>query len=257
MLIDTHAHLFYPNFADDLQEVIRRSAEAGVEFIIVPGTDLKTSREAVELAGRFENVYATVGVHPHDTKEWKDEWLKDLEELTQSEKVVGVGEIGLDYYYDFSPKDIQNIAFKNQIDFAIEKKLPIVVHNRESNEDMMNTIRSYEGKNLKAQFHCFAGTSEDAKELLSLGHLISFPGNITFKKQDSLREVVSSIPIEKLMIETDSPFMTPVPHRGKRNEPMYVKLVAEKLTEIYSLSFEETAKITSENAINFFGLKIK
>lgn len=255
MLIDTHAHLFYPNFADDLTEVIDRAAEAGVDYIIVPGTDLKTSREAVELADRFENIYAAVGVHPHDTKEWKEEWLKDLEELTGTEKVVGIGEIGLDYYYDFSPKDIQNIAFKDQIDFAIDKDLPVVVHNRESNEDMMTTIRGYEGKKLKAQFHCFAGSAEDAQELISLGHLISFPGNITFKKQDSLREIVSAIPPEKLMIETDSPFMTPVPHRGKRNEPMHVKLVAEQLAEIHSLSFEDAAKITSENAINFFGFE--
>lgn len=254
MLIDTHAHLFYPNFADDLDEVIERSDEAGVDFILVPGTDIKTSREAVELAERYDKIFAAIGVHPHDTKDWKEEWLKELDELTHSVKVVGIGEIGLDYYYDFSPKDIQNTAFRKQIDFALDKNLPIVVHNRESNNDMMTTIRSYDGKNLRAQFHCFAGSAEDAKELVELGHLISFPGNITFKKQDSLRQIVSTIPIQKLMIETDSPFMTPVPHRGKRNEPMQVKLVAEQLAEIHNLSFEEAARITSENAMNFFNL---
>jgi TatD DNase family protein len=254
MFIDTHAHLFYPNFNGEVDQLIERANNAGVKYIIVPGTDLATSKKAIELAETYESVYAAVGIHPHDTKEWKDSFIETLEEFSKHPKVVAIGEIGLDYYYDFSPKDLQMVAFKKQIELAIKVGLPIVVHNRDSNEDMMKTIREYKDTSLKAQFHCFAGSAEDARELTEMGHLISFTGNITFKKFDSLREIVKSIKIDKLLLETDSPFMTPEPYRGKRNEPSNVLLVAEKIAEVHNVSLDDVSRITNYNAYKLFGI---
>lgn len=254
MLVDSHAHLFFENFADDLEAVLDRAREAGVNYILVPGTDVATSRQAVELADKYEMIYASAGIHPHDTKDYESSWLKDIEELTRHEKVVAVGEIGLDYYYDFSPRDIQIRAFEEQIELAIKLDLPVIVHNRESNDDIMSIARKYKDSGLRAQFHCFAGSAADAKELIRMRHYISFPGNITFKKAESLREVLSAVSVENLLIETDSPFMTPVPHRGKRNEPAYVKLVAEKIAEVKKTGVEEVERTTAYNAYKLFGI---
>lgn len=254
MYIDTHAHLFYPNFEGEVEEVIERAKTAGVKYIIVPGTDLATSRKAMNLADEYEMVYAAIGVHPHDTTEWNDSMIDTLEEFLKHPKVVAIGEIGLDYYYDFSPKEKQIDAFKLQIELALKVDLPIIIHNRESNDDMMKIIRDYKDTKLRAQFHCFAGSKENAKELTEMGHLISFTGNITFKKMDSLREVLKSVNADKLLLETDSPFMTPEPYRGKRNEPANVLLVAEKIAEVHNLSLEDVSRITNYNAYKFFGI---
>jgi len=254
MFIDTHAHLFYPNFNGEVEEVIDRALAAGVEKIIVPATDIASSSQATELADKHDCIYATVGVHPHDTKEWEDYLIKNLEDLASHKKVIAIGEIGLDYYYDFSPKDIQKVAFEAQINLAIHLNKPIVVHNRESNEDVMAMINKYYEKNLRAQFHCFAGSGNDARALIQMGHFISFTGNITHAKADNVRKVLGSVSLENLFLETDSPFMTPVPYRGKRNEPAYVKLVAEKVAEVHNTTIENVAKITTENANKFFGI---
>lgn len=254
MFIDTHAHLFFPNFNGELDQVLERAQDAGVTKIIVPGTDLATSALAVELAGKYQQIYAAVGIHPHDTKEWDDSLIEKIRELASSEKVVAIGEIGLDYYYDFSPKKKQQNAFEKQIELAIELNKPIIVHNRESNTDVMNTIKKYSAQNLKAQFHCFAGSLNDALQLIELGHFISFPGNITFKKMDTLRNIMGGINLDSLLLETDSPFMTPEPYRGKRNEPSYVKLVAEKVAEVQNKSIEEVAQKTTENTKKLFGI---
>lgn len=253
MFIDTHAHLFYPNYNDDLQQVIKGAKESGVSHILVPATDLVSSAQAIDLAETYDFIYATVGIHPHDTAEWEDAIIDKLRTLANNKKVVAIGEIGLDYYYDFSPREKQLVAFEKQIELAIELKLPIVVHNRESNDDIMNSARKYKDSELKAQYHCFAGSSKDALELIEMGHYISFPGNITFKKADNLRKVLKDIDINKLLLETDSPFLTPVPHRGKRNEPSYIKYVAEKVAEIHDISIEEVGRITSNNVNNLFG----
>ncbi len=254
MYIDTHAHLFYPNFNGEIDQIIERANTAGVQKIIVPGTDLATSKKAIDLAEQYESVYAAVGVHPHDTKEWKDEFIETLEDFSKHPKVVAIGEIGLDYYYDFSPKETQIIAFKSQIELAIKINLPIIVHNRESNDDVMNTIREYKDSNLRAQFHCFAGSAEDAKELIGLGHYISFTGNITFKKAESLREILKQVELDRLLLETDSPFMTPEPYRGKRNEPSNVLLVAEKIAEVHQVSLEKVLEATNNNVLKLFGI---
>lgn len=254
MYIDTHAHLFFPNFNGEVDQVIERAQNKGIDAILVPGTDITTSVQAIELADKYEMVYAAVGVHPHETKEWNDEHLRQIEKLSNHKKVVAIGEIGLDYYYDFSPRDIQLQAFRSQIELALKLDLPIIVHNRESNEDMMEIIREYAETSLHAQFHCFAGSADDAKELIAMKHFLSYPGNITFKKADNLRTTLKSIPPEYLLLETDSPFMTPVPHRGKRNEPSYIPLIAETISEIHNISLDELAKITSYNAFQIFGI---
>ena len=254
MFIDTHAHLFFDNFKDDLEEVILRAERAGVKYIIVPSTDFKTAKESITIAEKYDNIYAAVGVHPHDTSEWQDEWIEKLRRLAQHPKVVAIGEIGLDYFYDFSPKDVQIKAFEAQLQLAVELNKTAIIHNRDSNEDLMRIIREFKDTGLRAQFHCFAGSSKDARELIMMGHVISFPGNITFKKADTLREIVRSIQIDNLMLETDSPFLTPVPHRGKRNEPMYVKLVAEKIAELHNCTVEDVARAANYNVYKYFGV---
>jgi len=252
MFIDTHAHLFYPNFEGELDEIISRAKENAIEYILVPATDIKTSEQVIDLTEKYEIVYGAVGVHPHDTKNWNSSFIPKIEKLAKNKKIVAIGEIGLDYYYDFSPKEKQIEAFKAQIDLALKLDLPVIIHNRDSDEDMMEIIRSYCGSGLKGQFHCFNGSLQDAMELVGMNFMISFTGNITFKKADGLRKILQHIPPENLLLETDSPFMTPEPHRGKRNEPSHVKFVAEKIAEIHKLRTIDVARITSFNAFRTF-----
>lgn len=254
MFIDSHAHLFFPNYNGDLDEVLNRARSSRIDYIIVPGTDLASSVRAVELADKYDFIYAATGIHPHDTKEWNDSLLKNIEEIATHKKVIAIGEIGLDYFYDFSPKETQLHAFRKQLDLAIHLNLPVIIHNREADEDMMNVIRSYQGSGLRAQFHCFAGTIVQAKELIEMHHYISFTGNITFTKADDLRNVLKQIQIDNLLLETDSPFMTPVPFRGKRNEPSYINFVAEKIAEVQHLTPEIVGRATSLNAFKLFGI---
>lgn len=257
MFIDTHSHLFYPNFESEIDEVIQRAKYAEVDYIIVPATDLESCKKVIELTKKYDMVYGTVGIHPHDTKEWTENFIPKIEEFTKHEKIVAIGEIGLDYYYDFSPKEKQIEAFKSQIELALKLNLPIVVHNRDASEDILKIIKEYAGTGLRAQFHCFNGNLDEARDLIRLHHFISFTGNITFTKADSLREIAAKITPEHLLLETDSPFMTPVPHRGKRNEPAYVKLVAEKIAEVRHVSVEDIARVTSYNAFRMFGISSK
>lgn len=257
MFVDTHAHLFYPNFKDDLDDVMLRAQTAGVDYIIVPATDLQTCYDVIELTKKYDMIYGTVGIHPHETKDWDKKFLMQIEKFANSNKVVGIGEIGLDYYYDFSPRDKQIDAFKSQIELALKLNLPIVVHNRDADEDILDIIKTYSGTGLKAQFHCFSGSLNYARELVRNHHFISFTGNITFNKADALRETAAKVTPEHLLLETDSPFMTPVPFRGKRNEPAYIKLIAEKLAEIRKLEVNDISRITSYNAFRMFGIGSK
>lgn len=254
MFVDTHAHLFMKDFEDDLEVVIQNSFSNGVKFIIVPAIDIATSDKAIQLSDKFENVYAAVGVHPHDTSNFSENDIEKLKILLNHKKVVAIGEIGLDYYYDYSPKDKQIYAFRAQLDLAIEKNLPAIIHNREADEDMMKIIEEYAPKGLKAQFHCFAGDIKMAKRLIELGQFISFTGNITYKKADDLREVVKYVQLENMLLETDSPFMSPVPNRGKRNEPSNVIINAEMIAEIQKLSIDDVARTTSYNVYKLFGI---
>jgi TatD DNase family protein len=237
-----------------VKEVIDRALAKDVRNIIIPATDIKTTRQAIELAEKYPMLYATAGVHPHDSKDWDDSWLQKIEAYASHPKVVAIGEIGLDYHYDFSPKDQQIRAFTAQLELAKSLDLPVVVHSRESDEDMMRIIKSFCGSGPRAQFHCFNGSLQDALDFIAMNHSISFTGNITFKKFDGLREIARSLPLDRIMIETDSPYMAPVPFRGKRNEPEYVIKVAEKLAELHGVSVEEIAGITTRNARNFFSI---
>lgn len=258
MFIDTHAHLFYPDFTEDIVTVIDNAKKASVEAIIVPATDLASTAKAVALSKEHNFIFATAGIHPHDTAEWKPDYADLLEQvIEENHKVMAVGEIGLDYYYDYSPREKQIEAFTAQLDLALKHKLPAVIHNRDANDDVMDIVVPYCEKGLKAQFHCFAGTYEDALKLQELEQYISFTGNITFKKREDVRTVARAVKPEFLLLETDSPFMTPEPYRGKRNEPSYVRIVAEKMAELLDIDVNELASITTGNAKRLFGLNGK
>ncbi len=254
MFIDTHAHLFYPNFIDDLDEVIQRAKQASIDYIIVPATDLETAQKVIAMTEKYDMIYGAVGIHPHETKHWDSSLIEKIQVLAETEKIVAIGEIGLDYYYDYSPKEKQIEAFKAQIDLALKLDMPIIVHNRDSDDDLMKIINSYCGSGLKAQFHCFNSTFKNAIELMHMGYMISFTGNITFKNADNLREILRYVRIDQLLLETDSPFLTPEPYRGKRNEPSYVKYVAEKIGEVQDFSVEDVGRITSFNTFRTFGI---
>lgn len=254
MFVDTHAHLFFENYKDDLDFVINRAKNKGVDYIIIPATDIKTSHEAISIAEKYEQIFVAVGVHPHDTKDWDESFITEIKKLAKHPKVVGIGEIGLDYYYDFSPKDQQIKAFKSQLELAIKLGLPAIIHNRDSDKDMLEIIKSYYGTGLKAQFHCYNGSLDDALEYMKMNHFISFTGNITFKKSDELRAILKKINLNNLLLETDSPFLTPVPFRGKRNEPAYVTYVAQQVADVHKIPIEDVGRITSLNAFRFFGV---
>lgn len=254
MFVDTHAHLFYENYKDDLDEVIQRAKNNFISYIVIPATDIQTAKTAISLSEKYDFIFASVGVHPHETKDWNKKYKQDIKALSSHEKVVAIGEIGLDYYYDFSPKEKQIEAFKDQIELAIEIDKPIIVHNRDSDNDMLEIISSYCSTGLKAQFHCFNASLQHAIEYIKMNHFISFTGNITYKKSEELRSILKAIDINHLLLETDSPFMSPAPYRGKRNEPSYLYNTAELIAEVKKISLVNLGKITSLNAFRMFGV---
>jgi TatD DNase family protein len=256
MLIDSHAHIQGKEYAGEAAAVIARAREAGVETIIAVGGagDMSSNTEAVALAGSFPGVYATVGMHPHDAKDVGDEDLKTLKRLAASLKVVAVGETGLDYYYNHSPHETQRRVFSRFIHLAREAKMPIVVHERAAAAEAAELLRG-EGKGeVQGVVHCFTGDYDAARRYLDLGFYLSFTGIITFKNADDLRDVVRKVPLERMFVETDSPYLTPVPHRGRRNEPAYVRLVAETIARVKNTSLEQTANVTTANARALFRL---
>ncbi len=254
ILIDSHAHIQGQDYAGDAAAVIERARAAGVEQIIAVGGagDMSSNRQAVELAGSFENIYATVGMHPHDAKDFGPEILEQLRQLAFDPKVVAVGETGLDYFYDHSPHDVQRRVFARFIHMARETELPIVVHERDAASDCAELLRSEGEGDLCGVIHCFTGTYEAARTYLDLGFYVSFTGIITFKNAAVLRDVVRRLPLERMLIETDSPYLTPVPHRGKRNEPAYVRLVAEALAGVKGVQLEHVARVTANNTRQLF-----
>ena len=252
MLFDTHAHLDDKRFDDDRDELIRGLPERGVSRVITPGIDVDSSKKCVDLADKYDIVYAGVGIHPHEASKLEDNYLDQLRTMAQNKKVVAIGEIGLDYYYDFSPRDIQKQRFIEQIELAAELKLPIIIHNRDSHEDMLNILREHKDLINGGVMHCFSGSWEMAKIVLDLGLYISLAGPVTFKNAKKPVEVANNIPLDRLLIETDSPYLTPVPYRGKRNDPGHVALVAQKIAEIRGITAEEVGRITTENALNLF-----
>jgi TatD DNase family protein len=256
MLIDSHAHIQGKEYADDREAVVARAREAGITKIIAVGGagDMSSNTEAIALASAFPNIYATVGMHPHDAKDVGADELEKLRELTSHPKVVAVGETGLDYYYSHSPHDVQRRVFTQFIRMAQETDLPIVVHERDAAEDAAKLLRAQGGGSLRGVIHCFTGNYEAACAYLDLGFYLSFTGIITFKNAEALREVVRRVPLEHILIETDSPFLTPVPHRGKRNEPAYIKFVAEMIATLKQLPLVKIADATSANVHALFGI---
>lgn len=253
MLIDTHTHLDDARYNDDREAVIARARDGGVEAFVSIGCDLTTSQAAVALADHYRFVYASVGVHPHEVKHIQDDWYDEFRRLAKSEKVVAYGEIGLDYHYNHSSPNEQRDRFREQIQVARELKLPVIIHTREAQEDTVAILREEKASEVGGVFHCFSGDAWLAKEALDLGFHLSFSGILTFQNATALREIAKKTPLDRLLIETDCPYLTPVPYRGKRNEPAYVAQVAKQLAAIHpELSLEEIQGRTTKNAKQLF-----
>jgi TatD DNase family protein len=254
MLFDTHAHLDDDRFDEDRKQVIEQCKAEGVELILNAASNLHTSLKSIELAKEYDFIYAAVGVHPHDAKSMDNKTIDVLRDLAADPKVKAIGEIGLDYHYDFSPRDVQQQMFMMQIDLAKQLKLPIIVHDRESHGDIMEIFNKMNVKGMGGVLHSFSGSVEMARECVKMGFYLSISGPLTFKNNVKTVEVVREIPLDMLLIETDSPYLTPTPFRGQRNYPGYVRYVAEKIAEIKGLSFEEVAKKTLENGKRLFDI---
>lgn len=255
MLTDTHTHLNAEQFDEDRDLVIQRALEQGVTRIVNVGFNRETIPSSIELAERYEFIYSTVGWHPQDAKDMRDEDLAWIEELCSHEKVVAIGEIGLDYYWDTSPKDVQQEVFRKQIRLARKLKMPIVIHNRDAHADVVRILQEENAAEVGGIMHCFSGSWETAKQCLDMNFYISFGGPVTFKNAKQPKEVLAQVPLDRLLVETDAPYLTPHPFRGKRNETGYVRLVAEAAAEIRGMSLEELAEVTTRNAIRLLGLK--
>ncbi|MCY7693042.1 TatD family hydrolase [Bacillus altitudinis] len=252
MLFDTHAHLNAEQYNEDLEQVIERAKSEKVEKIVVVGFDRPTITRAMELIEAYDFIYAAIGWHPVDAIDMTDEDLAWIKELSQHEKVVAIGEMGLDYYWDKSPKDVQKEVFRRQIALAKEVNLPIIIHNRDATEDVVTILKEEGAAEVGGIMHCFTGSLEIAKACMEMNFYISFGGPVTFKNAKKPKEVVKDIPSDRLLIETDCPYLTPAPFRGKRNEPSYVKYIAEQIAELREISFEELAALTTENAKKVF-----
>ena len=251
MLFDSHAHIHDEKFDTDREQVIKRALENGVTGIINVGTCMATSARAVALAEQYESIYAAVGIHPHDAEGALETDYEQLAAWSKQDKVVAIGEIGLDYHYDLSPRETQRAVFVRQIDVARQMKMPFIIHDRDAHRDIMDIIRR-EAKGLSGVLHCFSGSLEMAKEVIKLGFYISIAGPVTFKNAAKLPEIVASVPLERLLVETDSPYLTPHPHRGKRNEPAYVRIVAEQVANLRGIELSDLAQITSDNVKKLF-----
>jgi TatD DNase family protein len=259
--IDSHAHIEMDDFAADREAMIRRALDAGVEIIVNVG-DGDVSKDshsaAFRIAEKHSFIYTTVGVHPHEASLLDDNLYARLRDLSEHAKVIAWGEIGLDYHYDNSPRDVQRLGFRKQLQLARDRRLPAVIHTREAEADTLAILNDeWRGSNLPGIIHCFTGTRAFAEEVIKFGFYISFSGVVTFKKAEDLRDTAKRLPIEKILIETDSPFLAPVPFRGRRNEPVYVIEVARAIGELRSLPADEVGRITSENFKQIFRQRLE
>ncbi len=250
MFIDTHTHVHHPEFDADRDAVLDRARSAGVEICLAVGTDPSDSQRAVELADKYADVFASVGVHPHEAAKVTPAELEELARLAASERVVAWGEAGLDYYYEHSPRDVQRARFAEQIRIAARLGLPLIIHTRDAWDDTFQILDSQPHPG--GVFHCFTGEREHAEASISRGFFVSFSGIVTFAKAQALQAVAARIPLDRVLIETDCPFLAPVPNRGKRNEPALVSLVAAKLAELRGIPVEEIARCSRENARRCF-----
>ena len=254
-LIDTHAHLTDIGYNGLVEGLLERSRAAGVDRWITVGTDLADSMAAAALAGRYDGMFCTVGVHPHEADKQQAGYADVLGELGTKDKVVALGETGLDYYYDFSPRKRQKQVFEEQLELAKELGLPVVVHCRDAFDDCLGILKEWDRRDISVVFHCFSGDKQQAKAVLDMGYFLSFTGTITFKKAETARQVVRYVPLERVMLETDCPYLSPEPRRKIRpNEPALLVHIADKLAEIKELSVEEIAQATGRNSRLFFGM---
>jgi TatD DNase family protein len=259
MFVDSHAHIDGPEFDADREEVIRRAQAAGVSAILNVGTGDPHSgafERAIDLGKSHQSIYTAIGTHPHDARLYDDAAEAKTRSLIESgERVVAWGEIGLDFHYDNSPRDVQIAVFKRQLRAARDLSLPVIIHTREAETETIDILKSdYDGAERRGVFHCFSGSEDLAKRALEIGFMVSFSGIVTFKKAEELRNIARQVPLDRLLIETDCPYLTPVPHRGRRNEPAYVVEVARCLAGLHGLEIEELAHVTTENFMRFFSL---
>lgn len=254
-IIDSHAHLDGERFDEDRERIINNLENDKVKLVIIPAVDLKSSQDAVKLANKYDRIYALVGTHPHDADEYNEEIEKIYENLVRNnKKVLAIGEIGLDYHYDFSDRNTQKKVFISQIELAKRLNLPIVIHSRDAFEDTYDILSKY-ARDMKVLLHSFNETWDDLKKYLELGFYISCGGMITFKNAKNLIKVVENVPIDRVLLETDSPYLTPVPHRGKRNEPKYTHFVAKRMAEMRAEDISYIREMTNKNTMEFFGIK--
>ncbi|WP_251639841.1 TatD family hydrolase [Sporosarcina sp. NCCP-2716] len=254
MLIDTHVHLNADQYEEDIDAVIQRALDAGVERMVVVGFDRPTITKAMELAEQHEFIYAVVGWHPVDAIDCTADDLQWIEELAAHPKVVGIGETGLDYHWDKSPKDVQQQLFRKQIRLAQKVNLPVIIHNRDATGDVVRILKEEDAHLTGGIMHCYSGSVETARECIGMNFMISLGGPVTFKNARMPKEVAKEIPLEHLLVETDAPYLAPHPHRGKRNEPAYVALVAEQIAELKGIPVETVAETTTRNAMNLFSI---
>ncbi|AGA67609.1 hydrolase, TatD family [Desulfitobacterium dichloroeliminans LMG P-21439] len=253
MIWDTHAHLDDPRFEGDFQQILENMRLAQITRVTNVGFDLPSSERSVRLAHQHESIYAAIGVHPHDAQGATDATWERLSQLAQEDKVIAWGEIGLDYYRDLSPRKIQQEVFIHQIELADQAGLPIIIHNRDAHQDLLNIVKAHNPKK-GGVFHCYSGSWEMAKILLKLGFYLSFAGPLTFKNNRNTVEVAKQVPLDRFLVETDSPYLTPEPYRGKRNEPARVREVVARLGEIRGMEIDEVAQLAFENGNRLFGL---
>lgn len=254
MYFDSHAHINDERFDEDRDAVMKRTLAGDLAGFLNAGADMESSASGIALAERYPGVFAAVGIHPHDAKTARETDYAQLAAWAEHPKVAAIGEIGLDYHYNLSPKDVQQEVFIRQLDVARQTGLPYIIHDREAHADCLQLIKR-EAKGLSGVFHCFSGSWEMARELLALGLYLSFAGPLTFANAVKLKQVAAAAPLERVLIETDSPYLTPVPHRGHRNEPLYVKLVAAELAALRGMEPDEIGAVTYENAKRLFRLK--
>ena len=254
MLIDTHAHLDFPELSQDLGSVLQRARTNGIRQIITIGISLATSQNAIELANDHANVFATVGIHPHGARELDEDIMAKIRSLAQQKKVVAIGEIGLDYYRDRQPRQIQRTCLHQQLAIACELKLPVAFHVRDAYKDFLDIVNGYKNLLNGVVMHCFSGTWEIARKCLDLGFYLSIPGTVTYPKAQIQQEVAMRAPLDKLLVETDAPFLAPVPYRGKVNEPSFVLHTAQAIAQLRHCDLEEVAEETSRNARSIFSL---
>jgi len=253
MFIDTHTHLQFESFDEDRELVIQRAIKNDVDAMITIGTDIKSSGQALDLAKKFAVIYASVGIHPNDCLHTMETDLEKVSELAQTERAIAIGEIGLDYYRQHTPKEKQQEVLRKQIQIAHELGLPIIIHNRDAHEDIYEVLKQEKAEEISGVFHSFTGDLKFLESILALNYHVSFTGPVTFKNAN-YNKLIDAVPLEQLLLETDSPFLAPVPFRGKRNEPSYVRYIAEKIAQVKGITIDNLAEITSENAKNLFRL---